>query len=247
MGAEVTIWLLLLIAAVAAIYASVGHGGASGYLAVLTLFGFTAAAMRPTALTLNLFVAGLAWLAFARAGHFSWKHLWPFAVASVPASFLGATLAVPPMVYSGLLAATLTVAALRLAWPPKGGEVTRPPALWLSLPLGAALGILSGITGVGGGIYLSPLLLLLRWASPKTTAAMSAAFIFVNSASGLLGHWLGGGKYPLSLLPLVGAAVVGGAIGSHIGARLFSGLLLRRVLAGVLVIAAYKLVATLLK
>jgi len=241
-------WLLLLaLAVVAAIYSSVGHGGASGYLAVLTLFGFTAAAMRPTALTLNLFVAGLAWLAFGRAGHFSWKHLWPFALASVTASFLGAMLKVPASTYSGVLALSLAVAALRLSFPPKGAEATHLPGWWITLPIGAAIGVVSGITGVGGGIYLSPLLLLLRWAPPKTTAAVSAAFIFVNSLSGLAGHWVGGGKYPVSLLPLVGAAVVGGAVGSQVGARWFSGLWLRRTLAAVLLIAAYKLIVALLR
>lgn len=239
----------LAIAVVAALYASVGHGGASGYLAVLSLLAFPAAVMKPTALVLNLFVAAISGIAYARAGHFRWRLLCPFAVTSVPAAFLGGAIQVPEKVYGAALAFALVVAASRLAWRSGAAiDETEPriPSLAVTLPIGAALGFLAGLVGVGGGIFLSPLLLLLGWATPKKTAAVSAAFIWVNSAAGLVGH-LTRSPLPVEDLPiLLLPALAGGFVGGRLGARRLTGLALRRLLALVLLLAAGKIVLRLL-
>lgn len=231
-------------ALVAALYATVGHGGASGYLAVATLFSVQPEAWKPGALVLNVLVSGTAAVAFARAGHLRWGLVVPFAGGSVPAAFVGASLAVSARLYSSLLAFALLAAAARLAWRGKaeGEAPPRSPTLPVALPVGAAIGLLAGITGVGGGIFLSPLLLLLGWATPKQTAAASAVFIAANSVSGLAGHLARGAAIPIRelALPIV-AAWSGGIVGSVLGARRFSGLLLRRILAIVLLVAAGKL------
>lgn len=239
-------WLLLgaLVFLVALAYSSVGHGGASGYLAVLSLFSFASAQMAPSALCLNLLVAGTAFVAYRRAGHFSARLLAPFALASIPAAFLGGLTPVSPQVYGVLLAVVLFYAAVRLAVQPDsapGEGFLRPPGLAVALPVGAGIGYLSGVVGVGGGIFLSPLLILLRWADAKRTAAVSAAFIFLNSAAGLYGHLSRARMDWYSLLPLVGAAFAGGLVGSTLGARRLRAFWLRRLLAAVLVVAAYKL------
>ncbi len=233
--------LLALLCLVALLYSSVGHGGASGYLAALSLFGHPPAAMRDSALLLNLLVSGIAFLSYRRAGHFEAGLLWPFAASSIPLAFLGALLKVSPGTYSGLLALALVFAALRLMMrePGTGGE--KPPSLPLALAAGAGIGLLSGIVGVGGGIFLSPLMLLLGWADVKRTAATSAAFIWVNSAAGLLAGLGQRGTAALWLWPLVGAALLGGLLGSTLGARLLAPLILRRALGLVLLVAAFKL------
>jgi uncharacterized membrane protein YfcA len=202
--------------------------------------------MSTTGLILNLFVAGTAFVSFYRAGHFSMPLTWPFLVTSIPAAFLGGLIHVPKEIYSVLLAIALTFAAFRLLLqlssenPPKA---TRVPNFVVVLLAGAAIGLISGIVGVGGGIFLSPLILLMNWADPKRTSATSAGFIFVNSLAGLAGR-LTGGSFEIGLLtPFVLAAFFGGMVGAHLGANKFSGLVLRRMLGVVLIIAAYKLVA----
>lgn len=236
--------LLGLVFLVAVAYSSVGHGGASGYLAVLSFFSLAPAAMAPSALCLNLLVAGTSFLAYRRAGHFTPRLLWPFLLTSVPFAFLGGLAQVSPRVYMILLAAALLFAAYRLlAVVPSEQEESflRVPPLAVALPVGAAVGFISGLVGVGGGIFLSPLVILLGWADAKRTAAASAAFIWVNSAAGLYGHL---SRTPVdwrSLLLLVGAAFVGGLLGSQLGARRFPGLWLRRILGGVLLFATLKL------
>ena len=235
---------LLLIFLVALMYSSVGHGGASGYLAVMLLLGgYSPAAMSTSALLLNLLVAGTAWLIFWRAGHGSWSLLWPFAVSSVPAAFVGGWCPVSAQMYRWLLAGCLLVAAARLCWPfiQDGARYHAPPAA-AALPVGGILGLISGIVGVGGGIFLSPLMVLLRWAPVKQVAAISAAFIVVNSLSGLAGRSLAGRLAMDAVAPLVAVAFVGGVVGSRLGANHFSGTWLRRLLAVVLVVAAGKLV-----
>lgn len=239
-------WLLLcaLIFLVALLYSSVGHGGASGYLAVMSLFSFAPAQMAPSALCLNILVAGTAFMAYWRAGHFSPRLLIPFVVASLPAAFLGGLTQVSVRVYSLLLGGVLIYAAVRLAFhrPSPGDEgLLRPPRLRVALPVGAGIGYLSGIVGVGGGIFLSPLLMLLRRADAKRTAAVSAAFIVLNSAAGLYGHISRARMDWSGLLPLVVVAFAGGLVGSWLGAWRLRGIWLRRILAAVLFVAAYKL------
>ena len=235
--------LLALILLVALVYASVGHGGASGYLAVMALVGgYSSAVMGTSALLLNLLVAGTAWFMFWRAGHGSWSLLWPFAVCSIPAALFGGWLSIPAHVYRWLLAGCLLVAAIRLCLPAAAqDDHTTAPPLAVAMPVGAAIGLVSGVVGVGGGIFLSPLMVLWRWATVKRTAAISAAFIVVNSLAGLAGRLAAGRLVIGSMMPLVVAAFVGGLIGARLGAHHFSGLWLRRMLAAVLVVASIKL------
>ena len=237
--------ILLLAAGIfvaALLYSSVGHGGASAYLAVMALAAIAPAVMRPTALVLNLLVAGIAAVQFARAGHFSWHLFWPFALGSVPLAFVGGAIHLPTAVYNQILGAVLLLAAARLLYVPRAGQGLRAPMpVWLAVLVGAGLGLLSGLTGVGGGIFLSPILLVGRWAEPKPTAAVSAAFIWVNSLAGLAGH-----LSSLALIPAgVGAwglaAVAGGLLGSTVASRNLPGMALRRLLAVVLVVAGVKM------
>lgn len=247
-GDPVLLALLLgLVFLVAVAYSSVGHGGASGYLAVLSFFGLPPAAMAPGALLLNLLVAGTSFTAYWRAGLFVFRLLWPFLLTSIPFAFLGGLLAVPVRPYLLLLSAVLIFAAFRLlvVTPPTGEQTfVQPPRLRVALPVGAGIGFLSGVIGVGGGIFLSPLLILLKWADAKRTAAVSAAFIWINSLAGLYGHLLRKSVDWSGLLWLVGAAFAGGLLGSYLGARRFQGLWLRRILAVVLLVATLKLLRT---
>jgi hypothetical protein len=244
---ELLTLLLGLIFFVAFAYSSVGHGGASGYLAALSFFGFAPAAMAPSALLLNLLVAGLSFVAYWRAGHFVWRLLWPFLLTSIPFAFLGGLLGISPRVYLVLLAAVLLFASFRLFVNPTASQqesFVSPPTFWVALPVGAAIGFLSGMVGVGGGIFLSPLVILLGWADAKRTAAVSAAFIWINSVAGLYGHLSRTSVDWPTMLWLVGAAFIGGALGSTLGARRFRGLWLRRILAVVLLFAVLKLLRT---
>lgn len=244
MAPEQLALLLTLVFLVAVAYSSVGHGGASGYLAVLSLFGLAPALMAPSALVLNLLVAGLSFYAFWRAGHFDARLLWPFLLGSIPLAFLGGLLRVSPEVYAALLGAVLVFAAWRLLaarTPPRDGGFSRPPRLAVAIPVGGGIGLLSGMIGVGGGIFLSPLLILLGWADAKRTAAASAAFIWINSAAGLYGHLQRTAVDWEAMAWLVGAAFVGGVLGSRLGARRLPPLWLRRILGVVLLVAAYKL------
>jgi uncharacterized membrane protein YfcA len=180
-------WLLsVLFFVMAVLYSSVGNAGASGYLAVMTLAGLTPETMKSTALLLNILVALIAAVRFYRAGHFSWALFWPFTVASIPCAFLGGALVLPRGLYQGLVGIVLVFAAYRLFWyadqPP--AHPTRVPR-GVALLLGAGRGFVSGLTGVGGGIFLSPLLLVMGWAEPRQSASVSAAFILVNSIAGL--------------------------------------------------------------
>ena len=235
---------------VAAVYAMVGHGGGSGYLAVMALAGLAPAYLRPTALSLNVLVASIALFRFARAGAFTPRLLWPFVIASVPCAFLGGMINVDPTLYKIVLGLVLLFAAYRLfAHLPKGGaETTRAVPMPAALATGGVIGIVSGLIGVGGGIFLSPILLLARWATARQTAGVSAAFILVNSLAGLAGVVAGtlrmGETLPVEPLAIGvwGAAVaIGGFIGSGIGSRRLGHIALRRMLAVVLFIAAGKI------
>lgn len=200
--------------------------------------------MTTSALCLNLFVSGLAFYSYLKARHFSWRLTWPFVLTSIPAAFLGGLMKVPVSLYSLLLACALLFASLRLLLNTgnNGGNREERPSLFIAFILGGGIGLLSGIVGVGGGIFLSPLLILLHWADPRKTAATSAFFILVNSFSGLLGRSLRGAFEITPYLSLmVLAAFVGGILGSRLGANRFSFLWLRRILALVLLLASFKL------
>jgi uncharacterized protein len=244
--------LLLLAAATAvaaALYASVGHGGASGYLAILALAGLAGPEVAATVLTMNLIVSSVSFGRYTRAGYLDLRLVLPFIIFSAPAAFVGGTLRVPATVFGVVLGVALLVAALRflLPHPPGRQESLRPRrrTFWLAAALlGTVLGVLSGITGVGGGIYLSPLLLVLGWADAKTTAATAATFIFVNSATGLAGRLLIGQGLLPDLVPLMVAALIGGWFGAWWGAERAGNRTIKRVLGVVLLVAGSKLLLT---
>jgi uncharacterized protein len=242
-----TILLVLACAMLLAsfVYASVGHGGASAYIAAMALAGLAPAEMRPIALTLNVLVSSLATYKFWRAGHFRWPLFWPFAAVSIPFAYLGGAINLPGGVYKVVVGAVLAYAAWPLWRSGKGGEEMRPvrvPPVSLALAIGAALGLLAGLTGVGGGIFLSPLLLILGWAGTKQTSAVAAPFILVNSIAGLVaGVVAGTAVLPGTIWVLAAVVVVGGWLGAEYGSRRFANPLIRRVLAVVLVVAGAKM------
>ena len=232
--------LVLLLAIMAFLYASVGHGGASGYLAMMALFAITPPLMKQTALLLNLGVSLMSFIAFYRQGYFKWNLFWPFALGSIPAAFLGARIPLTDSTYKQILGACLFLAVIRMVISLKEGPRRSLPVV-IGVITGAAIGLLSGMIGIGGGIILSPLLLLLRWASLKEAAAVSALFIFVNSVSGLAGlkTWI-----PLDQSQMVywlAASLVGGFLGARWGAGIASNTKVKWILALVLVIASLKL------
>lgn len=239
-----TLILAVLFFAAAVLYASVGHAGASAYLGVMGLFSLTPNVMKPTALALNILVAVVATMKFYRAGLFTWSLFWPFAVVSIPAAFLGGAMMLPARWYLLLVGIVLLYAALwmfRSALKPLPGE-THPPPLWAALIAGLALGFLSGLTGVGGGIFLSPLLLYMGWAETRATSGVAAPFILVNSIAGLLGHLSSVAQLPPNI-PVWGVAVLlGGWIGAGYGSKRAPAPVLRQLLAVVLVLAGAKLI-----
>ena len=238
------ILLAVLIFVIALLYSTVGHAGASGYLAAMALFGVAPAVMKPTALTLNILVALVACTKFYRAGFFSWRVFWPFAVASIPASFIGGSLTLPVHIYKLIVGVVLLYSALRLFLIAKRPDAEAPKRapIWIALILGAGIGLLSGLTGVGGGIFLSPLILLLGWARTKETAAVSSAFILVNSISGLLGHVSAVASVPRAIFLWAPLALIGGWIGAELGTRTLPVPRIRQWLAVVLVLAGLKLI-----
>jgi uncharacterized membrane protein YfcA len=227
----------------ASLYSSVGHGGASAYIAIMALFGVAPGIMRPTALVLNIIVSGLGSVRYFREGMFRWRVLWPFLVTAVPMAFVGGGIALPSEVYKPLVGVVLWLSALRIFWPLelKGVSEAQDPPVVTGLVLGAAIGLLSGLTGTGGGIFLSPLLLLMAWSLPKQASGVVSIFILVNSASGLAGNYSSMNALPDSLPLLAGAAVAGAIAGTTLGIKL-PGLTITRLLGVVLVIAGAKLI-----
>jgi uncharacterized protein len=228
------------------VYASVGHGGASAYLAAMALAGLAPAEMRPIALALNILVSSLASWKFWRAGHFRWRLLWPFAAVSIPFAYLGGAITLPTTIYKVVVGAVLLYAAWQLWRSARAGAEMRPvrePPIALALAIGAVLGLLSGLTGVGGGIFLSPLLLMLGWAGTKQTSATSAPFILVNSIAGLAAGLISGSAgLPAMTWVLGGVVLVGGWLGAEYGSRRFTNPVVRRILAAVLAVAGGKMV-----
>jgi len=237
------IWLFLLtLPIVAFLYASVGHGGASGYLALMAIFSFAPETMKPTALLLNLFVAGIAFYHYYKAGYFNKKLFLSFALASIPLAFVGGMIEVDASIYKKVLAVLLIFAILKMLNVfGKESKYIKQVKLWQGLAVGAIIGFFSGLIGIGGGIILTPIILLLHWGKMKEAAAVSALFIWVNSAAGLIGQISSGVKISSQAFILVGVALVGGFLGSYYGSRKFNNSLLRYVLAFVLIIASVKL------
>ena len=239
-----TLVIGLLFALGAALYASVGHGGASSYLAVMGLFSFAPSVMKPTALALNILVAAVATLKFYSAGLFSWRIFWPFAIASIPAAFVGGATILPGRWYKALVGVVLLYAAVwmfRSSRRPLTSE-PRPLPLWAAIVAGAAIGFLSGLTGVGGGIFLSPLLLYMGWAETRATSGVAAPFILVNSIAGLLGHLSSVAQLPPNIPIWAAAAAIGGWIGASYGSRKAPAPVLRQLLSLVLIVAGAKLI-----
>lgn len=236
--------LFLAVTIIAFLYSSVGHAGASGYIAVMTLFGLATPIIRPTALVLNILVATIGSLQFWRAGHFSWNLFWPFALLSVPAAYFGGYLQLPARILKIIIGLVLLFSAVRLFLRRGDPTETAPPPLSASLAVGTGIGFLSGLTGTGGGIFLTPLLLFAHWAKTKRAAAVSAAFILVNSIAGLAGFVSARQTVPRLAYILSAAAIGGGAIGSYLGSRKFPVRAISILLATVLVIAGYKLIFT---
>lgn len=250
MTLTVTLLIAALIFVVAVLYSTVGHAGASGYLAAMALFGVAPSVMKPTALTLNIIVAAVGTFRFIRAGFFSWRTFWPFALSSIPAAFIGGWLTLPAAVYKGIVGAVLLYSAVRIFFSAKRADdhETHKVPLVAALIWGAAIGLLSGLTGVGGGIFLSPLLLLMHWAKTKETSGVSVSFILVNSIAGLLGHGLFAHFTMVSALPRLAlmwapTALIGGMIGTELGTRRLPIAGIRRWLSVVLLIAGAKLLS----
>lgn len=225
----------------ALLYSSVGHAGASGYLAAMAFVGMPPAAMRPTALVLNLLVASIATIRFARAGYFSWRLFWPFALGSIPLAFIGGGITLPGHWYRTLVGLVLWMGAVRL-WLDLRLHAKHDPATLIAILSGAGIGLLAGLTGTGGGIFLSPLLLLMGWAETRETGGVSAAFILVNSLAGLAGNPASLGHLPAQLPLWAGAVVIGGLIGAELGSRRVGTPTFRRLLGVVLLIAGAKLI-----
>lgn len=229
---------------IAFLYSSVGHGGASGYLALMALFSFPITFMKPTALLLNIFVSAVAFWYFKKNRHFKWKLFYPFAITSIPAAFIGGYITINATLYKQILAVFLLVAILRMMGF-LGGEKNRKRELNLPLALavGFGIGLFSGLIGIGGGIILSPVIILLAWGNMKDAAAVSSLFIFVNSFAGISGFLIKNNSIPLDSFILVPIALIGGTLGAIYGSRKFSNQTLTYMLSFVLLLASIKLFA----
>ena len=235
----------ILLPLIAFIYAAIGHGGASGYLALMALFGVSIIVMKPTALLLNIFVAGISFYQFYKKGYFNWNLFYPFVITSIPAAFVGGYLSVDSHLYKQILGVLLLFAVVGMlglvgSSKAKDNEIR----LWQGLLIGAFIGFFSGLIGIGGGIILTPVILLLGWASVKQTAAISALFIWVNSLAGFAGLYIKGVELHSSYLLLIGLAVFGGHAGAHFGSSILKNKGLTRFLSIVLFLASIKLIFT---
>ncbi len=229
---------------IAILYSSVGHAGASGYIAVMSLLSLAPSVIKPTSLSLNVLVASIATWQFYRAGHFSWRLFWPFAILAVPFAFLGGYVSLPTYIFKIILGMVLIFSAVRCLFELQRDKQILQPPRFQAIAAGAGIGFISGLTGTGGGIFLTPILLFMGWAEVKTAAAVSALFILVNSMAGLAGYFANTRSLPSIIVPLFVAAALGGGIGSYFGSRRFDSVILKRFLAVVLFIAGTKLILT---
>lgn len=236
---------LIILPLVSFLYSSVGHGGASGYLALMALFSFAPESMKPTALLLNIFVAGISFYYYFKAGHFNKKLFISFAIASIPLAYLGGTIEVDASIYKKILALLLIFAILKMLNVfGKESDNIKQVKLWQGLIVGAIIGFFSGLIGIGGGIILTPVILLLHWGKMKEAAAVSALFIWVNSAAALIGQFSSGVSIEKASFVLVVIALIGGILGGYYGSKKINNLHLRYILAFVLIIACAKLFFT---
>ena len=244
MDSATIVAIALLMGLAAALYSTVGHGGASAYLAIMALFSVAPETMRPTALALNLVVAGFAALRFGLAGQINLRILAAFVVTAAPAAFIGGGIAIPAELYRPLVGLLLWAAAIRLFWQPTrlAERLTRAPPLAISLPAGAGLGLLAGLTGTGGGIFLSPLIILFGWDDARRTSGIAAGFILINSAAGLAGNWSSMGRLPAALPWWIGAVAIGALFGTWLGVGRLPKPRLLQGLGIVLVVAGAKLI-----
>jgi uncharacterized membrane protein YfcA len=242
--ADFSLYFLGSIVIAATLYASVGHGGASGYLAMMALFGLDPSLMKPAALTMNIFVTVLVLSRLNRAGHFNWRLFLPFVIASMPMAFIGGAYTINSSAYKIIVGSALLLAVLRMIWQTRDNYELKLPPIHIAMLVGAILGFLSGLTGVGGGIFLSPLLLLFHWTNMRGSAAIAAGFILLNSIAGLAGYATTDQLWPEGIPTLVIAALIGGAIGSELGVHRLAPLKLRKALALVLAVAGIKMIVT---
>lgn len=241
---EIYIFLLIL-PVVSFLYSCVGHGGASGYLALMALFSFAPETMKPTALLLNIFVAGISFYYYFKAGHFNKKLFKSFAIASIPLAYFGGTLEVDASIYKKILAVLLIFAILKMlnVFGKESDSITSVK-LWQGIIVGGIIGFFSGLIGIGGGIILTPIILLLHWGNMKEAAAVSALFIWVNSAAGLIGQLQSGVSLQSGSFLLVAIALIGGVLGGYYGSKKINNQRLRYILAVILIIACAKLMFT---
>jgi len=235
----------IILFAVAFFYSAVGHGGASGYLALMALYGVTPEEMKPTALVLNLFVSLTSFIQYYRGGYFLKKLFIPIAAASIPLAFIGGMMSIEENIYKRILGILLLFPVFRFFFFRNAGDdELKEMNIPVAVITGGIVGLLSGMIGIGGGIILSPILLLLRWTNQKQTAAISAAFIFVNSLSGLGGMVTQGIRFTDDMVMYVAVAFTGGLLGAYLGSKKFNQNVLKYVLASVLLMASYKLLFT---
>jgi len=248
-GGGVYLLVAALFFALAALYSSVGHGGGSGYLAVMALFGMPVEIMKPAALALNILVASLTTFRFHKAGYLAWPDIWPLVLLSIPLAFAGGAIQLPGDIYRPLVGSLLLASAAYLVW----GAITEPDRHLAEKPrlprvpalgVGGALGFLAGLTGIGGGVFLSPVMLILRWTSVRRTAAVAACFILFNSTAGLAGSVITSQQFPLIIPLWAAAAVVGGYVGSKMGSQLLPPKVLIWILSLALTVAGAKFVLT---
>ena len=244
MSLEYEILIALCMFAGAALYTTVGHAGASAYIAIMALFGLAPEVMRPTALVLNILVALYASWRYTSAGLFRWRTLWPVLIGAMPMAFVGGSIQLPGQYYRPLIGVVLLFAATRLIWP-SASAVNQPvkdtPIAW-GIPCGILIGLLSGLTGTGGGIFLSPLILFMGWSDTRTASGVAAVFILCNSVAGLMGNFASVRALPPEL-PLFAAAALGGAvIGTMLGIKRFANATILKALGLVLAIAGAKMI-----